>query len=61
MSNKETGFPVISKSLISELNKRWPELCAELSWDEKQVWFYAGQRAVIRFLNGVYESQQENF
>ena len=53
-------FPTISEAMIVELNNRWPEMCADLSWEEKQVWFAAGQRSVVRFLNAVFNDQQDN-
>ena len=53
-------FPTISEAMIVELNNRWPEMCADLSWETKQVWFAAGQRSVIRFLNAIFNEQQQN-
>ncbi len=62
--NNETNsdqkpFPPIPKALLEELNTRFPECCADLEWDEKQIWFFSGQRAVVRFLNHLYQQQQE--
>jgi len=59
-TNNQAPFPQISDALIKELNLRFPEHCAELEWEEKQVWFVSGQRAVVRFLNHHYKQQQEN-
>lgn len=53
-------FPTIPESIIVELNKRFPECCADLEWPVKQIYFMAGQRAVIRFLNQLYNEQQES-
>jgi hypothetical protein len=52
-------FPQLSESLILELNKRFPECCADLEWSVKQVYFMSGQRAIVRFLNKIYNEQQE--
>ena len=64
MNNEETAksiqFPPIPESLIVELNRRFPEMCADLEWDEKTVWHVSGQRSVIRFLNAIYNDQNEN-
>lgn len=57
--NLEKSFPPIPKALLEELNSRFPECCADLEWDEKQIWFFSGQRAVVRFLNLIYQQQQE--
>ena len=58
---KELQFPRIPEALLKELNKRFPECCADLEWSEKQVWFMSGQRAVVRFLNHIFtEHQRDN-
>ena len=59
MNDKEMPFPHIPEDLLKALNQRWPEMCADLEWDEKQVWYVSGQRSVIRFLNFAYNEQQE--
>ena len=58
MSN-ERNFPTIPEALIVELNKRWPEQCADPQWTDIEIWISAGQRSVVRFLNAVYEEQQQ--
>jgi uncharacterized damage-inducible protein DinB len=56
----ELQFPPIPEALLRELNRRFPEHCADLEWSEKQVWFMSGQRAIVRFLNHIYQIQSEN-
>lgn len=58
--NNQSTFPVISEALITELNIRFPEACPELDWDAKTVWHATGQRSVVRFLNAIFEEQQNN-
>ena len=53
-------FPRIPEDLLRELNQRFPECCADLEWSEKQVWFMSGQRAIVRFLNHIFQVQNEN-
>ena len=53
-------FPPIPEPLIKELNDRFPEMCAEMDWEERKVWFVSGQRAVVRFLNQVFKEQRDN-
>tara|TARA_B100001939_G_scaffold17505_1_gene14572 strand:- start:9177 stop:9401 length:225 start_codon:yes stop_codon:yes gene_type:complete len=53
------NWPVIPESIITRLNECFPERSADLSWDEKQVWFASGQRSVVRFLNQVFLEQNE--
>lgn len=50
----------IPKSLLDDLNKRFPPKCADLEWPDRMIWFYAGQRAVIDFLNAAYARQVES-
>lgn len=57
--NKEIPFPRIPEDLLKELNRRFPEACADLEWDHKQIWFVSGQRAVVRFLNHIFIEQNE--
>tara|TARA_Y100001963_G_C6582872_1_gene354299 strand:+ start:291 stop:488 length:198 start_codon:yes stop_codon:yes gene_type:complete len=59
MIKKQTAFPDIPEELLGELDSRFPEKCAELSWDEKEVWFAAGQRSVVRFLLQIHKEQRE--
>lgn len=59
-SNNKAGFPIIPEELLKELNRRFPEQCAELDWEEKTVWYSTGQRSVVRLLNALYNEQQEN-
>ena len=59
-NTKEIPFPQIPGDLLKELNRRFPEACADLEWDHKQIWFVSGQRAVVRFLNHVFNEQNEN-
>lgn len=58
-NNHEIPFPNIPEALLLELNNRFPEQCAELSWDTKQVWYAAGQRSVIRLLIQISKEQRE--
>jgi len=63
MTNKnkdnQTAFPHISDELLTEMNNRFPERCAELEWTEKEIWFVAGQRSVVRLLIQIANEQRE--
>lgn len=43
-------IPTFSEDLIKDLDKDLPERCPDTSMSEKEVWFYAGKRAVVRSL-----------
>jgi len=53
-------FPHIPLPLLEELNRRFPERSAELAWSDREVWLKAGERNVVRFLNEMYQRQNEN-
>ena len=57
--DKDTELPPINKALLEKLNELFPEKSADLSWEEKEVWYKSGQRSVIHFLQQTYKDQQE--
>jgi len=59
MSIDNESFPTISKALINALEERCPEKCPELTMTEKEIWFYAGQRQIVRLMKKAYEEQNE--
>jgi len=52
--------PYISPEVITYLLERFPLVPPQLSWDEKRVWFYAGEQKVIAHLKELFESQEAN-
>ena len=46
--------------LITLLNKVYPEKSPELSDDTKTIYFKAGQRDVVKFINTLKERLNEN-
>jgi hypothetical protein len=59
MSIDNESFPAISKALVDSLEERCPEKCPELTMTEKEIWFYAGQRQIVRLVKKAYEEQNE--
>lgn len=57
--DKDTELPPINKALLEKLNELFPEKSADLSWEEKEIWYKSGQRSVIHFLQQTYKDQQE--
>lgn len=57
MSN--TSIPPLSAELLKALDELYPEASADLRWTDRDVWFKAGQRQVIRFLKEQFKRQQE--
>lgn len=49
----------IPESLIRELGERFPDRCPRFGMSTEEVWFAAGQAAVVRFLRDAMEEQDE--
>jgi|TARA_S200002703_G_scaffold33861_1_gene29305 hypothetical protein len=56
----EIELPVTVNELIELLNTVYPERSADLEDDMKTVYFKAGQRDVVRFLNVLKERADGN-
>lgn len=49
----------IPKDLLKELNERFPEQCPSKELSNRDVWFYAGMRQLVRVLNTQAELQDK--
>ena len=50
-------IPVFSVDLLEKLDELYPERSPSLDMTEKEIWFYAGQRALVRNLVSRMEQQ----
>jgi hypothetical protein len=57
--NKDIKLPTISKDLLEALDTLFPETSPNLSWSEKECFWFGGQRNVIRFLHEQFKRQNE--
>ena len=57
--NEDDRFPEVNKVLLEELDRRFPDKCAEMSFTDREIWFYAGQRSVVRLLKEKFREQNE--
>ncbi len=55
----ENAFPHITKALLAELEKRFPARYPGLDWKDREIWYRAGQRAVVDFLRELQNEQVE--
>ena len=55
----ENPLPPISRELIASLDSRFPERCPDVNTEERVIWFYSGQRALVRFLIDQFARQNE--
>lgn len=52
-------LPPIPKKLIDTLEELIPERCPNLSLSDREIWFYAGKRELVRILKQNYDHQNE--
>lgn len=52
-------IPPIDERLIAALATQFPERSADLDWNDREVWYRAGQCSVVRWLAQKLEEQQE--
>lgn len=57
---KNTRFPTISKELLEELEKRFPDLMPDAADSLDLIRFKQGQVSVIRFLRTTFDNQNRN-
>lgn len=53
-------FPSIDERFVSALAEQFPDKSPDLTQEEKEVWFKAGQASVVRWLRIKYEEQQDD-
>jgi len=56
---KDGEFPPVPLSLLLKLEDQIPEKCPDLPMHEREIFFYAGMRSVVRLLREVYNEQNE--
>lgn len=54
----DVQVPGIRESILDDLDRLFPERCADLSWTDRQVWFHAGERNVVRFLRDQFNRER---
>ena len=59
MNQEEIVLPALSQDLINKLDKLFPDKCPLLTDEERVVWYKAGQRSVINYLQQTYDDQLE--
>lgn len=56
-SPTESGFPVIAKNLVDHLDNLFPDEWPRLDMADREIWFRAGQRAVVDLLRAEFDQQ----
>jgi len=52
-------IPEISKNLIDRLEELIPERCPSITMSDREIWFYAGRRDIVRQLKQIFDEQNE--
>ena len=53
------NLPDLSSSLIKKLDELYPKRYPEITWEDREIWFKAGQRSGVDFLQQVHDEQNE--
>ena len=57
---KKIETPLLNEELIDYLDNLFPEKCADLTQNDKEIFYQSGQGSVVKHLIEKYKSQQEN-
>lgn len=57
--SKDGEFPPVPLSLLERLEALIPEKCPDLTMGERDIFYYAGQRSMVKLLREVFNEQNE--
>ena len=60
MNEKSIKVAGLTKELLADLDKLFPEKTPEVNMDMKEIYFRIGQRSVVRFLHQQKKEQDNN-
>ena len=60
MNEKTFKVSGLTKELLTDLDKLFPEKTPEINMDMKEIYFRIGQRSVVRFLHQQKKEQDNN-
>ena len=60
MNEKSIKVAGLTKELLADLDKLFPEATPEIIMDMKEIYFRIGQRSVVRFLHQQKKEQDNN-
>ena len=56
---KNLEIPVLNEELINYLDNLFPEKCADLNQNDKEIFYQSGQRSVVKHLIEKFKLQKE--
>lgn len=48
-------LPPVPEELVKRLDSQYPERCPDQSMTDREIWFYAGQREMVKTIKRWYE------
>jgi len=57
---QDITLPISAEETIKLLDETFPEKCADLSMETKEIWFKAGQRSVVNWLKELLDRSHNN-
>ena len=57
---EEQPFPRVTKTLLKELDERFPNQCPRLEDSEREIWVAAGRRQVVDLLKEKFDEQSKS-
>ena len=60
MNDKNLKVAGLTKELLADLDKMFPEKTPEINMEMKEIYFHIGQRSVVRFLHQQKQEQENN-
>ena len=60
MNEKTIKVAGLTKELLADLDKLFPEQTPEINMEMKEIYFRIGQRSVVRFLHQQKKEQDNN-
>ena len=60
MNEKSIKVAGLTKELLADLDKLFPEATPEINMDMKEIYFRIGQRSVVSFLHQQKKEQDNN-
>ena len=50
-------YPFVTEELITALEEDFPNHCPRLDYEDRRIWYEAGQFSVVEFLRCIHEEQ----
>jgi len=59
-AEKEEPFPRVTKTLLKELESRFPNRCPRVEDSEREIWIAVGRRQVVELMKEKFDEQTKS-